>query len=245
MPTVTPVPPTSTPTSTPPLVEVAAPPPRGDVTLYGKVYDAVGGYSKGIADARLSLITRQLGNLWTRTGADGNYSLMVPGPNLQACLQVLLQVRALGYSPLSVVIPAEGVRAGPRRDIALMPQRQWYGDANADGAVNLLDLVIVSSGYDRREPSSSSNADTNGDGKVDLFDLVSVSTGHYSQGPSSDSGADVNGDGKVDLFDLVIVSSGHYSQGSSPDPGADVNGDGKVDLFDWVLVSSSYGQTSP
>jgi hypothetical protein len=213
--------------------------------VYGKVYDAVVGRSKGIADARLTLIMRLPSTLWTRSGADGTYSLLVPGPQLNAALQIMMQVKASGYSPLSLVISAASLRAGPRRDMALMPLRKSHGDANADGAVNLLDLIIVSSAYDRKESSAGSGADTNGDGKVDLFDLVAMSSGHDSQGSNSDLGADVNGDGQVDLFDLVAVSSGHYSQGSSSDTGADVNGDGKVDLFDWVLVSSNYGQTTP
>jgi Dockerin type I domain len=213
--------------------------------MYGKVYDALAGYSKGIADARLTLTMRLPSSLWTRSGADGSYKLLVPGPQLNAVLQVMLQVKASGYSPLSMVITTASLRAGPRRDLALTPLRKSYGDANRDGAVNVLDLVAVSSAYDRKEPSTGSGTDTNGDGTVDLFDLVAVSSGYQSQGSSSDLGADVNGDGQVDLFDLVAISSGHNAQGSTTNNGADVNGDGKVDLFDWVLVASHYGQTTP
>jgi hypothetical protein len=174
------VPATPTPTHT----TTAAPAPRGsDVTMHGKVYDALAGYSKGIAGARLTLTMCLPGNPRTWTDADGNYRLVVSGPDLDACLQTMLQVKANEYSPLSLVIAAPGLRADPHRDIAMLPKGKLLGDVNADGAVNLFDLVIVSSAYDPQAPASDPSADVNSDGQVDLFDLVEVSSNYGSTSP--------------------------------------------------------------
>ncbi len=183
-PTVTPVPPEALPTSTP----TVAPEPRGgDVTIYGKVYDALAGYDTGIVGARVSLAKCLPGNPRTDTDADGNYSLIVSSPELEACFQIMLQVKASGYSSLSVVIPAPGLRTEPRRDIALMPKAKWepqaLGDVNGDQVVNLFDLVVVSSAYDPEGLAPSSAADVNGDGVVDLFDLVGVSSNYGATYP--------------------------------------------------------------
>ena len=50
-------------------------------------------------------------------------------------------------------------------------------DVNADGAVDLLDLVAISALVGTEVPPGTPE-DTNGDGKVDLFDLVCVAI-HY------------------------------------------------------------------
>jgi len=195
-----PPPPTSTPTDTatptpthtvaptPTHTPTTVPAPRSnDVMLYGKVYDALAGYDTGIVGARVSLAKCLPGNPRTDTDADGNYSLIVSGPELDACFQIMLQVKASGYSSLSVVIPAPGLRAEPRRDIALMPKAKWepqaLGDVNGDQVVNLFDLVVVSSAYDPEGLAPSSAADVNGDGVVDLFDLVGVSSNYGATYP--------------------------------------------------------------
>ena len=49
------------------------------------------------------------------------------------------------------------------------------GDANGDGIVNILDLVLVASQVGKSsDPTQASNLDVNGDGTVDILDLVLV-----------------------------------------------------------------------
>lgn len=54
---------------------------------------------------------------------------------------------------------------------------QPTGDVNADGVVNLFDLVAVTRAYNPGAPSSDRRADLNQDGTVNLLDLVLVARG--------------------------------------------------------------------
>ena len=58
-------------------------------------------------------------------------------------------------------------------------------DANLDGRVNILDLIVVASSFNERPPSNPL-ADTNKDGVVNLFDLVFVAE-HLSQNAAAPS----------------------------------------------------------
>ena len=58
-------------------------------------------------------------------------------------------------------------------------------DANLDGEINVLDLIVVASSFNEQPPSNPL-ADTNKDGVVNLFDLVFV-TEHLSQNAAAPS----------------------------------------------------------
>ena len=56
------------------------------------------------------------------------------------------------------------------------------GDVNADGIVDLFDIVLVAAAFGSSvgQPSYNSNADIYDDGKVDVFDLVIVAA-HFGE----------------------------------------------------------------
>ena len=58
-------------------------------------------------------------------------------------------------------------------------------DANLDGRINVLDLIVVASSFNERPPSNPL-ADTNKDGVVNLFDLVFVAE-HLNQNAAAPS----------------------------------------------------------
>ncbi len=65
----------------------------------------------------------------------------------------------------------------------VITQNPCQGDANGDGVVDVLDLVIVAVAYNPHGPVSDPRADVNGDSVVDLFDLVLV-TRDFGRGSS-------------------------------------------------------------
>ena len=62
-------------------------------------------------------------------------------------------------------------------------------DANLDGQINILDLILVASSFGE-EPPSNPQADTNKDGVVNLLDLVFVAE-HFSQDAAAPSQLDL------------------------------------------------------
>ena len=64
-----------------------------------------------------------------------------------------------------------------------------HPDANLDGRINVLDLIVVASSFGEQPPSNS-QADTNKDGVVNLLDLVFV-VEHFSQNAAAPSQLDL------------------------------------------------------
>ncbi|MSP14268.1 MAG: hypothetical protein EXR62_15090, partial [Chloroflexi bacterium] len=127
---------------------------RGQVTLQGRSYhDSV---SIWLDETR-----------FTGTGADGifGFSQVVPGVH---------QLRAERGGFLCSQVT---VTVGSGQLLTLNATLLRAGDANRDGRVNLLDLVLVG-GYFRGQPPANPWADVNGDGIVDLLDLILVG-GNY------------------------------------------------------------------
>ena len=88
-----------------------------------------------------------------------------------------------------VTDPAEAGSAGPDCDHAHWADLHITAapnpDANLDGEINVLDLILVASSFGE-EPPSNPQADTNKDGVVNIFDLVFVAE-HLSQNATAPS----------------------------------------------------------
>lgn len=135
--------------------------------------------------------------------------------------------------PDRIYIPGTGVVAREDEDV------------NADGVVNILDLLLVASNIGTSGPHV---ADVNGSGSVDINDLVAVA--NVFSNPTSSACTclreDVNRDGVVDILDLNLVASniGVSTVGHNAGHVADVNGDCYVNIQDLVLVAAAFGNTA-
>ena len=99
---------------------------------------------------------------------------------------------ALGYQAEAWVVSGyqdgtgydEGVAAASALGTPGYPQASLMGDVNADGTVNILDLVFVASRFGEADAMA---ADLNGDGSVNIQDLVLVanSLGSVAAAPSA------------------------------------------------------------
>ncbi len=85
------------------------------------------------------------------------------------------------------------------------------GDANADGAVDILDVAIVLANMD---PWTKKAGDANSDGKIDITDVAQIlSAGKYENGKAAKfAEGDFNGDGIFDILDwsLVLASGAKF-----------------------------------
>ena len=111
------------------------------------------------------------------------------------------------------------------------------GDANGDGVVNILDLVLVAANIGE---TGENDADVNGDGVVNILDLVQIAgaIGGAEVVEPPPPVEDVNGDGEVNILDLVQVAA---NLGKIGENDADVNGDGVVNILDLVQVAGAIG----
>lgn len=112
-PTETPLP-TYTPTETPLPTSTATATP-GDITITGRVYDAL--TEEAIVGATVSLVTSVPRTFPATTGDDGAYTLTVPA--LYAELITTLEATAPGYETYSAPVTPAELRDQPVRDIAL------------------------------------------------------------------------------------------------------------------------------
>ncbi|MDB5319093.1 MAG: extracellular repeat protein family [Phycisphaerales bacterium] len=78
---------------------------------------------------------------------------------------------ASGINDHGAIVGA-GTRAGERHGFMLVPLAQ--GDANADGAVDFLDLATLAQSYNTSGSQDWEHGDFNGDGAVDFLDLAEL-----------------------------------------------------------------------
>ena len=101
----------------------------------------------------------------------------------------------LSAQKTGVVVPAGGV-------VNIGNVMLLGGDANNDGTINIVDLVIVGANYGGAPPADS-RADINGDGVANLIDLVLVGSNYGKTGPT-------------DWVSLVMAESPEGPEGFTP-----------------------------
>jgi len=84
-----------------------------------------------------------------------------------------LNVYMAGYIPYRQA----GLVIDPERIVNVSDIQMRAGDVNGDGAVDLFDLVAISTRYGSQIPAGTAE-DVNGDGQVTLLDLVLVSSNY-------------------------------------------------------------------
>ncbi len=88
------------------------------------------------------------------------------GKVINATLSLFASLATIGISNFSFDIMLEG-------------RKYYQGDANRDGVVDLLDIVIVAVAYDSKpgSPNWNTDADLDKNGIVDIFDITTVGIG--------------------------------------------------------------------
>jgi hypothetical protein len=132
-------------------------------------------------------------------------------------------------------------------------------DLNGDGIINILDIAIVSKGYNtcQGEINYDSRGDVDGDNCLTSIDLNFVSkyfgkrTEEITQCPKKPAKLeseykcpDLNSDGIVNILDITIVSKGYNTcQGEiNYDSRGDVDGDNCLTSIDLNFVSKYFGK---
>lgn len=105
------------PTATP------SPPPPGDITLTGRVYEPSGALQLPIIDATVAVTVCQPRTFQAQTDENGEYALLLPAMYISQCAEVTLAVRAAGYETREEVVRMADLRSDPNRNFALMPVR--------------------------------------------------------------------------------------------------------------------------
>jgi hypothetical protein len=60
--------------------------------------------------------------------------------------------------------------------VIIPPTTAKPGDVNVDGAVNILDLSIMSTNWGKSAGATRNQGDLSGDGKIDILDLSILAT---------------------------------------------------------------------
>jgi len=174
--------------------------PQGQTYVAGYTNGALPGQtSAGFNDAFLARFTYQLldhivvspGN--AVLGAGGRHTFVAQGYDsdntLVSGLDIAWSVGVTGVGTIDPVTGAfiAGTNPGTYDDVivasagglngtasvAVVAQPPLPGDTNADGVVDLQDLMAVAADFGSSPPSDP-NADINGDGRIDILDLVVV-----------------------------------------------------------------------
>jgi uncharacterized repeat protein (TIGR01451 family) len=88
------------------------------------VYDAEVGPGSPIAGAVVGVLVCEPRTFQATAGADGRYSLLVPGAYLSRCAEVTLMASASGYLLYEERRMVDALRASPLQDIGLWPERE-------------------------------------------------------------------------------------------------------------------------
>ena len=87
----------------------------------------------------------------------------------------ILAVQASTVDVSGYLTTPNGLRSNPIfKDAKVKVIVALLGDVNRDGAVNILDLVLVASSFGQQVPETGNPADVNEDGVVNIVDLVTV-----------------------------------------------------------------------
>ena len=109
------------------------------------------------------------------------------------------------------------------------------GDINRDGAVNLLDIDILSGNWLTGRPDCDVWPAPGGDGAVNLGDFATLAA-NLSDGPKGD----VNDDGTVDTRDVSMLAARWLWTGDCGDLAEDIFEDGIVNLQDLAVLADQW-----
>ena len=123
------------------------------------------------------------------SSSQGDYLVSGVGNGDGRLMTGTFEVRAVKASTVSVsgyLTASNGLRYIPTFESAevIVP---LLGDVNRDGAVNILDLILVASSFSQQVSAGGNPADVNGDGVVNIVDLVKVAgaLGNTGAAPSA------------------------------------------------------------
>ena len=131
-------------------------------------------FRKGRMDNTAGKITGLIAGRLSEGGVSGNGSLV----------KVMLKAKAQGKTQLTLEnllfgsSSGENIPVDPIEITIDVKESLLIGDANRDGVVNILDLIIVAQRLGKRQPANSPT-DINGDGIVNIFDLDARGTGDW------------------------------------------------------------------
>ena len=114
------------------------------------------------------------------------------------------------------------------------------GDANGDGRVNLLDIVILSENW-LSSDAEWADGDFNGDGVVNDVDITLLAANIQYSGPLV--AGDANGDGRVNNEDAALLAA-HWLSTDAGWTDGDFNGDGIVNDIDASLLAANWQQSA-
>jgi YVTN family beta-propeller protein len=143
----------------------------------------------------------------------------------------LLGTRPLNGAPADLVYnetTRTALAALPVADGIGIVQLPLLGDIDADGDVDIDDLLLLLGVWGTGDP----DADLDGDGEVGVTDLLVLLGAWTPEGLLGD----IDGDGDLDIDDLLLL----LGAWGSTDPDADLDDDGDVDVDDLLALLSAW-----